>query len=230
MTRKKINYLHVGKCAGSQLRLICAQINEIQSQVEIVSHGHAIGLENLPVSEPYFFSNRHPFSRFVSGFYSRKRKGLPKRHVEWSPHEEHAFGLFEHANDLAESLFHPGELGIKAFSAMKAIEHTARNQADWFRLQGFFLYRDPPIWIIRQEHFNVDLGMFMDRAELGELKSAITVTRDPVLAHKNDYAGIPELSNKARRALRRWYAQDFEFHRACAEWIKVNSSGPVPVA
>ena len=224
MARKTIHFLHIGKCAGTQLKLICDQVNSLEPGVRIVYHNHWVRLVDLTGGDPYFFSIRDPFTRFVSGFYSRKRKGQPRKLVEWTAHEAQAFGIFEHANDLAESLFQSGELGIKAFSAMKSILHTAQNQSDWFTARGFFLYRRPPIWIVRQECFDTDLKVLLDRAGLAALEPSIKVSSDRVSAHMNDYSGIPDLSPKARKNLRIWYAQDFEVYRACSEWIKVNST------
>lgn len=219
--RERIHYLHIGKNAGSQVNLVAAQINRHSDHYRIVPRGHDVRLEDLPPGERYFFSIRDPASRFVSGFYSRKRKGQPRIYSEWSKHEAAAFRHFDHANDLAEALFEPGERGAAAFSAIKSILHTAMDQVGWFERSGSFLELTPPIWILRQEHFSADLDSLM-RA-LGCEKLQVTLANGAVSAHRNDYSGIPPLSPVARRNLARWYAQDYELYARCCAWLETQT-------
>ncbi len=165
---------------------------------------------------------RDPLARFRSGFYSRKRKGQPRLHVEWSQYEVEAFSRFEHANDLAEALFRPDELGEMAFAAIKSIRHTSQNQVDWFDLCGHFLKLRPPVAIIRQEKFREDMCFL--QARLG-MKQFLIIEKDEVRSHQTDYSGVPELSALAIANLRRWYAQDFEFYRICDEWMAKAQAG-----
>lgn len=103
---------------------------------------------------------RNPISRFVSGFYSRKRMGRRRNNIVWTAAEERAFADFEHANDLTESLFLPGVEGMRALGAIKAIRHTAQDQIDWFALVGEIFDVRPPIWVLRQEHLQSDFEVF----------------------------------------------------------------------
>ena len=50
------------------------------------------------------FFVRDPISRFVSGFNSRLRKGLPKMYFPWAPGEKLAFSRFATPNQLALAL------------------------------------------------------------------------------------------------------------------------------
>jgi len=214
-----IIFLHIGKCAGTQIAQIARQIAERAEQVKIVKMNHDVYLTDLKKIPQYFFSIRDPLSRFRSGFYSRKRKGAPRIYSEWSDHEAVAFHDFEHANDLAESLFEEGELGKKAFAAIKSIRHTSQDLTDWFCQRGNFLELYPPIWIIRQEHFKDDLSVFLDRSQVGLTTDDILISPDHNSAHSNDYRGLPILSAKAKRKLKIWYAQDVEFYRICEQWM-----------
>ena len=215
-----IHFLHIGKCAGTQISHIANQINNISSQTKIIKHGHDVYLKDLEPESRYFFSIRNPISRFKSGFYSRKRKGQPRIYNEWSDHDREAFKDFEHANDLAESLFAAGEVGLKAFAAMKSIRHTAQNQSDWFYKCGHFLEIQPPIWIIRQENFVDDLNSFLKRSLLGISIEQINVSEDHIVTHASDYSNFPALSDKAKENLSHWYAQDYEFYRLCEHWLR----------
>jgi hypothetical protein len=176
-------------------------------------------LKDIPDGEDYFFSIRDPVDRFRSSFYSRKRKGHPRIYAGWTPYDELAFAEFEHANDLAESLFKPGVTGLQSWSAMKSLRHTAKNQSDWFYCCGNFLRVRPPIWIIRQEKLLKDLSCFLQRAGFEIDLAELTLDDNPVSAHKNDYSGTPELSEMAISNLRRWYSQDFALLNMCETWL-----------
>jgi hypothetical protein len=132
-----LHFLHIGKCAGTQIKALAEKINANNPDVRIMAHPHRVTLANLPPDAEYFFSIRSPDTRFVSGFYSRKRKGRPRYHVEWSANEKQAFDSFEQANNLAEALFEDGDAGFCAFAAIKSIEHVAIDQSDYFRSLGF---------------------------------------------------------------------------------------------
>lgn len=216
---KDIHFLHIGKCAGSQIAQIARQVNRISDTRKIIKHRHDVFLRNINAQAYYFFSIRDPMSRFKSGFYSRKRKGPPRLNVEWNIDDTFAFETFEHANDLAESLFEKTERGHKAWAAMKSIRHTAQNQSDWFYCRGSFLYTRPPIWILRQEHFDADLATFFTRENLDLGSRKVKITSDPRAAHANDYTDIPALSEKASEKLALWYAQDIAFYDMCEDWM-----------
>jgi hypothetical protein len=166
LSKNDIVFLHIGKNAGTQVKHLSEQINNIQSRIKILNFGHKCKLTDIPISTRYFFSVRDPITRFKSGFYSRKRKGQPRLYNEWSPEEEVAFTDFEHANDLAEALFRNDELGRKAFWAMMSIKHVRNHQVDWFANAGYFLLDRKPVHIIRQENFEFDFRNFMEKSGL----------------------------------------------------------------
>lgn len=218
---KAIFFLHIGKNAGTQIRRLNTQVEE-RTGTPFVRIRHGDKYSSLPQGARYFFSVRDPVARFKSGFYSRKRKGAPRLHVEWSSHEEAAFMHFEHANDLAEHLFEDSVTGRLAWAAAQSITHTSMQQSDWFGKAGFFLDLHPPVWIIRQEHFNADFDMFLERAGVPLRLKDLTIARDEKAAHTTDYTGIPELSARAVAKLERWYARDLAFYELCEHWIEHN--------
>lgn len=215
-----IQFLHIGKCAGTQISALAEQINAKSPDVRILTKNHDCFLKDIHKQSRYFFSIRNPINRFMSGFYSRKRKGDPQVTSDWTMYDKLAFEEFEHANDLAESLFSGGSLGAAAFGAMKSIRHTAQNQSDWFYCTGNFLRLRPPVWIIRQEKFDADFQTFLSKSGLGVHWSDLEVKTDPKTSHANDYSSTPPLSERARANLKAWYIQDFEFYRACESWME----------
>lgn len=217
-----IIFIHIGKNAGTQIVNLSKQILDM-SGTNIQKVKHDVRLSQIDPELPYFFSIRNPVGRFKSAFYSRKRKGQPRVYSEWSEHEAIAFSEFEHANDLAESLFSKGERGASAMAAMQSISHTTMHQIDWFAKEGYFLKARPPIWIIRQENFREDFDTLLEKANLNLKMSDLEIANDEKQAHKNDYSQVPALSAKAKDNLALWYSRDFEFVEKCEQWMRDNA-------
>jgi hypothetical protein len=215
--REPVHFLHIGKNAGTQISIIMKQVNAAQSALQMVKHGHRVTLTALPVEERYFFSIRDPISRFKSGFYSRKRMGMPRIYNPWSPDEARLFAAFDHANDVAEALFSDGPEGRQAMAAMLTVGHMGNSQVDWFKKGGDIFHLRPPVWIVRQERLDQDVAELLRR--LG-VSAEVQISRDPKASHANDYTGVPPLSEKAVENLRRWHAPDFEFYRHCEAWMQ----------
>lgn len=219
MSSNEISFLHIGKNAGTQVMHIAEQLESFD--INITGCGHGVKLSNLSDDSKYFFSIRNPINRFRSGFYSRKRKGMPRIYSEWNKHEARAFESFEHANDLAEALFCKSDRGYSAAKAIQSISHTAMQQIDWFTRTGY-LEHEPPIWIIRQEVFEDDMNMLFKRLGLALSISDVDLAQDQETAHKNDYSETPVLTELAVANLKTWYARDFVFYELCERWIEEN--------
>ena len=208
-------FLHIGKNAGTQIMRYFPFLKEKGINAKKVPHDFK--LKDIPSTVPYFFSIRNPIDRFVSGFYSRKRKGQPRLHVEWSDHERVAFEQFATANDLAEALYRADELGDDAVKAIMSITHSGMHQIDWFVRCGNLDLR-PPLWIVRQENFDSDMVILFRRLgltlpNLGEYDSF-------KLAHRTDYRGIEPLSDLAKDNLSRWYDRDIVFCNFVDRWLE----------
>ena len=220
LKKKKINYLHIGKTGGSQIKYILEQ-NKNKNYDFRVLH-HSVKLLDLPLNEQYFFSIRSPVSRFRSAFYYRKNKGLPGVFQDWKVQEEKAFNLFPNSNDLAENLFKDNHLGYEATSAMLSIPHLSKQQCEWFEKKAFFDL-NPPIHIIRQEHLRSDIEIFFKKIfPKYNYKLRITLNKD--ISRKNSYPNNePELSKLAINNLEKWYSNDIYFYKLCEKWIENNS-------
>jgi hypothetical protein len=154
--------------------------------------------------------------------------GQPKNNVPWSACEARAFEQFADANDLAEALFAPGQLGRDATAAILSISHTSMNQVSWFERWGHALVVRPPVWIIRQENYDADMKEFLRRIDQLNPQA---VSHNPTARHANDYSGVPDLSQAAITNLQKWYCQDFAFYDLCEDWLEKhqNTSGESPV-
>lgn len=214
-SQRKVHFLHVGKCAGTAIKDLAAQINALPSGPRILAHGHSKRLSDLPSNAVYFFSVRHPVSRFVSAFYMRKRKEQPRLHREWSPGEKEAFERFPEANDLAESLFACSPDGQAAFAAMQSIGHMS-FQHKWFKVRDIFSAR-PPLCVLRQEKLKDDVAHLLRLLGVDDL---VELPTNSTRAHRNDYSGTPPLTAKAVENLKVWYAVDIEYYRLIDAWVE----------
>ena len=211
---RKVHFLHVGKCAGTAIKDLAAQINTLPDGPRIIPHGHARKLADLPTDAEYFFSARHPVSRFVSAFAMRKRKEQPRLYREWTAGEREAFLRFPEANDLAESLFAPGQVGREAFAAMQSIGHMPFQHLR-FKVRDIVGAR-PPLCVLRQERLSHDVGHLL---RLLGIEGDVSLPVDPARAHRSDSAQARPLSEKAIANLTTWYAVDIEYYRLIDAWM-----------
>ena len=152
---------------------------------------------------------RDPVARFVSGFNSRLRQGLPKRNSPWSRGEEISFSAFKTPNDLAEALS-SAEDSVQEMArfAMRSIKHTRRSQRDWFpapeRLSG-----DPAmLWIGFTETLSAD---FERLKRLLGLPPELSLPTDPLVAHRTPDGFDTALTPLGRANIERWYREDIRF-------------------
>src|SRR3984893_10849386 len=123
-----IGFIHIGKTGGTALKyMLNRHIQKTRcSGLQLFKHDMTfprLCVEH-PTSQALFFV-RDPVSRFVSGFNSRLRQGLPRFHVPWRPSEAVAFGTFAPPNRLAEALSADDPARrVAAASAMNAIRHV----------------------------------------------------------------------------------------------------------
>ena len=211
----KVHYLHIGKTAGNQIKTVCKQIEELDPRIRFELHSHGTHLYRLPDAARYFFSIRHPVTRFKAGFYERKRQGRNGGNF-WSEHERMSFEVFQDAADLAEVLFDKSQQGELARSSMHSIQHVRKTHFTWFHPHGHFLTARPPVWILRQENFEADLETFSQRLGLdGPPDGRADAYRGKI----TDYSEIPELSAKGVKNLERWYSADIAFYEDCSRWL-----------
>lgn len=213
-----INYLHIGKTGGSQIKYILEK--NINKNFKFKILHHSIRLSNLPKNERYFFSIRNPITRFRSAFYYRKNRGLPGVFQEWKAHEKKAFDTFVNANDLAENLFKNNKIGDLATAAMLSISHLCNKQSEWFDKTAFFELR-PPIHIIRQENLKEDMEKLLKKLFLEECFN-LNLTLDENISRKNKYPQNSHLSTLAKSNLENWYSSDIFFYKLCENWINNN--------
>lgn len=204
---KTIHFLHIGKTGGSAIkealkRAISSQddykhtkrikdnvpwkINQLSAYFdEIILHGHGSTLHNIPDSDFFFLCIRNPISRYVSGFYSRKRQGRPRYNIPWTSGEEKAFKLFETPNELGEALTSSNEDRRRsANKAFKSIRHVKTSLAKWTISKEFFKSRESKlVMILRQETLSTDFKILLKRMQI---KQELKLSSDSRITHKSD--------------------------------------------
>lgn len=135
-SERTAHFLHIGKTGGSAIKSVLEDYKAV-ANYRIVLHEHDTVLDDIPPGEKVFFCLRDPISRFVSGFYSRKRKGQPRYYSEWSDFERQVFETFETPNDLAEALgagtHRHHELAMQAMRG--GVQHLGHSRPGLVRME-----------------------------------------------------------------------------------------------
>ncbi len=211
--REIVHQLHIGKTAGTAARYVFDQCPVTERYV-LHFHSHDYRLRDVPPGDKVVFFLRDPIARFVSGFYSRQRKGLPRVHVPWSAEERAAFEYFETPNQLALALSSEDQAQRqRAERAMSAIKHVRSSYWYWFDNEAYLRSRwSDVLFVGYQENFDRDIARL--QALLG-IPADIRPPTDDVAAHRNPDDVDRRLEQKAVENLRLWYRNDYEFLRIC---------------
>jgi len=206
--KPRAHFLHVGKTGGTALKTALRPVATAGSY-RLDLHGHQFPLARVRVGERFFFATRDPIARFVSGFYSRQRRGEPPSRSPWSPGEVQAFQEFRTANELAEQI----DSDSRARQAMRAIVHVRSPYSSWFGPPDDFLERlDDLLFILRLEHLADDFPRLLSR--LG-LEGRTALPADDGGSHRGATAVDRTLSARAVANLRAWYERDYRFIELC---------------
>lgn len=212
---KKLYFIHVGKTGGTYLGS-ALRVLKRKSGLEINFTGHSGKFRQI-VKDPdalVMFGIRDPLDLFVSGFYSRQRKGAPRYHVEWSDGEAQAFGRFATANQLAEALSsEDADERSAAEDAMAAIKHVNGNLCRYLHGPSVVKnHQDQIFFIFRQSDLDHDLGTLYKICGKSLPKK---VTDDENLRHKNPDTIDRTLSETATANLKNHYRKDIRVFNVC---------------
>lgn len=208
--RPRAHFIHIGKTGGSAVKRALRPVSTAGTY-RLDLHGHRFTLDDVRPGEKLFFATRDPLTRFVSGFYSRRRGGALPGRAAWSPEEAEAYREFATPNELAERI----DSDPRARAAMRAIIHVQSPYASWFgSIDRLRSRRDDLLFILRQEHLDEDFAALLPR--LG-LEGRAALPTDDAGAHRGTKGVDRSLSAAAVDNLRAWYADDFDFVAGCAE-------------
>jgi sulfotransferase famil protein len=213
MRQAPVHFLHVRKTGGTA---IAEALRPFADAYGIVLHEHTTRLSDVPRDDRVVFFVRHPLSRFVSGFFSRLRCGLPRHYYRWNEAEVKAFRHFQKANDLAEALSATNpETLTRAHEAMTGISHIKNTYRDWFSgTQELDDRLDSIVLIGLQETLSTD---FVHLKGLLQLPRTVSLPADDTLAHRTPLGFDRQLSPLAVENLSRWFAEDIRFYEYCVQ-------------
>ncbi|MCA7979330.1 sulfotransferase family 2 domain-containing protein [Burkholderia cepacia] len=217
----RIHFLHIGKTGGTALVHAIKSLGADGRDIRDVHlHGHAVRLPDIPVGEKVFFCLRNPITRYVSGFYSRLRKGRPRYQGEWTEGEAAAFARFETADALARAIFSQDQAAsAAAHHAMQQIDHVKTSMWDWLISPAYLRSRAADIaFIAQQEWLTDDASMLSEILGLGPLH----LPDDDVDAHRNPAHFDKTLCMQGEDNIRRWYRNDFDAIEVCREIARGN--------
>jgi len=205
-----VHFFHIGKTGGSAIKNAVSgkKVVETKKYIIIFSHSHYFKLNDTLPGEKFFFFVRDPIDRFISGFYSRKRKGMPRIYSAWTAGEEKAFKNFKTPNELAKGLsnYNKKEKAIEAFAN---IQHLNTSYWYWFGSREYFLSRlNDVVFVGIQKNLNNDFYKLKRKLELpGEC----ILPKDDFNSHKNPANIDKNIENAAYINLKQYYKNDYDF-------------------
>ena len=209
-----VHILHIGKTGGMTLKSVLRdrKVRVTADRRPVIIHNHHTTLVQVLAghrkNQAAFFL-RDPLARFVSGFNSRLRRGLPERDAPWNADETIVFKYFETANDLAEALSSKRVIvQDRALFAFGALSHLRNSYTFYLRDPDYLASRLNRVAFIGfQETYEEDVSRLFWVLGAGE-------EVEVVHRHRAPETSSTELSRRAVRNLRNWYAED----RAIYEW------------
>jgi len=216
LRRKPVaHFLHVGKTGGTALRYTLQPFLD-SGRYTLFLHGHAMTLPMVKRGEKVFFFQRDPLSKFLSGFYYRRRQARPHYDIPWRPQEAVAFANFASANELARSLSAADpRRREQAVHAMRSIHQVKDSPFRWLDSEEYFRSRlDDILFIGFQEQLDSDFGILRNLLAVPDWVR--TPPADATVYQKNREAVEP-LDSTAIENLRAWYARDLEFYELCRQ-------------
>jgi hypothetical protein len=209
--RQIVHFLHISKTGGTALK------NALQDHLTtktstIFLHDHDWTLRQVARGQKAVMFLRHPISRFVSAFYSRRRCGRPRYDVPWNQVETVAFAQFSTPNQLARALSsRESALYAAAHTAMNGIRLMNDSLFKWVESEEYFAARAADILFVGfQETLAADFNAVKC---LLQLPSRLELPTDSRSAHKNPPADL-RLDEIAISNLLAWYERDIAFFEA----------------
>jgi hypothetical protein len=210
-----VHLIHISKAGGTALRH-AIRAARMTAGGELVSpwgdvwgHDHRFRFSDVGRDDKAILAFRDPVSRFLSGYFSRRRKGAPRYLIEWTAAERQSFEWFPTPQELADALAEPGgEPRERAEFAMESIRHLNRPMTFWTGKPSYLRkHIDQVVFVARQETLDEDWEKLK---ELLDLPREQMLPHDEITAHRTTYDGDREISEKGVQALREWYADDYE--------------------
>ena len=200
-----INFLHVGKCGGSEIRTVLSWLSGESKKIHFPLHTHKIQVSDLPKSQGYIINTREPVSRFVSAFYFRQGPRRKQQSID----EVKAYSHFSTPNELAEALSPSSKLFPEAVHAVKSISHIRRPLTYQFGGHSAWRSEKPPLAVLCQHHLNEDLR-FLAQLVFGPASGKkLDNMPEPQYRLRQAYERSPVVSKVGIQNLKDYFPGDF---------------------
>jgi Rad3-related DNA helicase len=203
--------LHIGRTGGTALN---HALSPYARRLGAMFHGHDQTLPKIKLGDSVVFLVRDPVDRFVSGFNNRLRKGRPRRLLEWTRAEAHAFARFKTPNALAEALSaDDAAVSAAASAAMNDILHTGRRLSFWLDSPAYLRQRAGDVLFVSATH-TLDEDFPQLLRVLG-LRDTVQLPTEPFDRYATTAPGLATtLSETGRANIAKWYETDAELYAA----------------
>ena len=207
-SRQVCHFIHIRKTGGTAIKTAIGRGRKFafSSKYLICLHSHNFTLNDVKQNEKCFFVLRDPISRFVSGFYSRKRQGRPANFYPWSLEEKKAFERFETPEKLLTALSSSDpQIKRKAESAMHNIAHVNSFYSDWnITPESLERHKDKILHIGYLNSLSEDFNILKSKLDL---PNSIKLPEGSK-AHKSPGTEEKTLSDHSMDLLAEWYSSD----------------------
>jgi len=221
MHTQKICLIHVGKTGGTYIKdiirhatgtAVAREPQIINDNLVLLDHKTLTETANI-YGEDYRFAFvfRDPTERFISGFYSRLRMGIPDRKVIWSAREAAAFAFFKTPNDLAEALYCDDAYTMSAAHySMNAIRHLHRGYEFHFGKQTRFAVhkQDKIVTCIDLKNLDINIRPFLNQIGIEQIN--IDIDQHSKMRTITDHS--KHLSELARISLKEFWKSEYDFY------------------
>jgi len=179
------SFFHVSKTGGTAIKSALSDIETEGGKIKWMPHATKLS-DVLPGQEKIIFFVRHPISRFISGYYSRKNSGLPAHYKKWTKNEQIFYNKFSTIDKLCDSL---SSLNIlerrKANQLMGKVKHLSirLSYSNIFTSIEYLKERRKDIFFVGfQEKLDIDFNLLCRRIGVhGRLPT------EEAAAHKGRY-------------------------------------------
>lgn len=217
--KKIIHFIHIGKTGGSALK--SSLKNHTQgNHYYLFLHNHNIKLKHIPKGDKIIFFLRHPVSRFISAFNSKKRRNLGEgryKHLGIEANFAKITSYFSTPSELAEALSSEStDLKNLALFALENIQHF-KSVFDYLHSKKYVISRQSDIILIGyQETLSND---FNEIKKILNMPNQIQLISDELQAHKTPKHYSKKMSSLAISNIENYYKFDIEFYNFCRKSI-----------
>lgn len=203
--KQAVHFLHVRKTGGSALKNTIRQ-NFGGRIPGFYFYKHQVSLRHIPKGNKVCLVVRKPESRFISGFYDRKRFGNPAYHIEWSALEKKVFDLFESPSELIEAIqSEDQERREVAEQALMEMRHVKSRLSDWLTSKDYVKERAADLLVVG---FQDSLDQFINQLKSEKaLPQNFELIKDSSLSNKSQNSISKELTVEARLIFNRLFKE-----------------------